>query len=163
MYYRVSEFLENWYRQAETTGTLIRTIPEDAGKIVFGDGIRSLDRLAFHIPQGMVQIGIQAGLLRTAELPEDALPGSFAGIISLYMVQHRLLSEAVQVLWTDAMLTGPITMYGQQFRRGEALSLLEHHEMHHRSQLLLLMEMAGLEVPQTPGLISGKRVIPVLR
>lgn len=151
MYYRISDFLENWSRQAETTSAMIGMIPEDAGKTVFCDQVRSLDRLAFHIPQGMVQIGIRAGLLSTAELQEDSMPDAFAEIIDLYHVQHRLLTEAVSGLWTDEMLTDTITMYGQQFRRGEALSLLEHHEIHHRSQISFIMDMEGLQVPKTPG------------
>lgn len=151
MYYRINDFLENWNRQAETTSAMIGMIPEAAGKTVICDQVRSLDRLAFHIPQGMVQIGIHAGLLCTAELQEDSMPDSFAETIDLYHIQHRLLKAAVSELWTDEMLTDTITMYGQQFRRGEALSLLEQHEIHHRSQISLLMDMGGLQVRQTTG------------
>ncbi|WP_373290371.1 hypothetical protein [Mucilaginibacter rubeus] len=42
-------------------------------------------------------------------------------------------------------------MYGQRFHRGEALALLEHHELHHRSQITVIMELADLQIPALYG------------
>jgi uncharacterized damage-inducible protein DinB len=154
MYYRINEFIEDWNNEIDRTSLIFEMIPEGSKSIVVCDTVRSLDRLAFHIPQGIVQISTLAGLLDVQELAEDPLPPTMAGITGLYRYYHARVTAAIPELWTDEMLTGSVTMYGQEFRRGEILSLLVNHEMHHRSQLTVVMRLAGLRVPGLYGPVS---------
>ncbi|MFD0764586.1 DinB family protein [Mucilaginibacter lutimaris] len=147
MYYSISKFLENWNRQVVITAEVLAAIPEHAVEKDGFSGLRKLDRLAYHITQGMVQIGVNAGLFSGPELSQDPLPERIADSLRLYFFHHHQMARAVQNSWNDEMLTEEIEMYRQKFRRGDALSLLERHEQHHRSQITMIMDLLDLRVP----------------
>lgn len=154
MYYRINEFIEDWNNEIDRTSLIFEMIPEGSKSIIVCDKVRSLDRLAFHIPQGIIQISTLAGLLDAPELAEDPLPPTMAIITGLYRHYHARVTAAIPEVWTDKMLTESLVMYGREFRRGEILSLLFNHEMHHRSQLTVIMRLAGLRVPGLYGPVS---------
>ncbi|TFF35488.1 DinB family protein [Mucilaginibacter psychrotolerans] len=147
MYYRINEFLEDWIGESGKTTKVYSMIPEEAKAVIINKKIRTLERLAFHIPQIMVQIGIQTGLLDGAELPEEPLPANMADITSLYLSVREKMAEAIQKKWSDDILKQEVDLYGHKWRRGDILSLLTQHEVHHRSQMTVIMRLAGLKVP----------------
>lgn len=147
MYYRISEFLEDWINETGKTTKVYSMIPEESKAIIVHDKVRTLERLAFHIPQIIVQIGVQTGLFSMQELAEEPLPGTIDQINSLYIEFHEKMGEAIKNQWTDEILDGEVDLYDHKWRRGDVLSLLTHHEVHHRSQMIVIMRMAGLKVP----------------
>lgn len=42
-------------------------------------------------------------------------------------------------------------MYGEMWAEGKTLSVLVTHQIHHRSQLTIVMRLLGLKVPGTYG------------
>ncbi|GAA4318210.1 DinB family protein [Mucilaginibacter gynuensis] len=147
MYYRINEFLEDWLNETGKTTKVFSMIPEASKDIIVHPKVRALGRLAFHIPQIIVQIGVQTGLMAPPELPEDPLPGTMTETNSLYLSIHEQMGEAVKIQWQDDMLEDEVDLYGHKWRRGDVLSLLTHHEVHHRSQMIIIMRLAGLQVP----------------
>ncbi|PWK76602.1 putative damage-inducible protein DinB [Mucilaginibacter oryzae] len=151
MYYRIKEFLEDWAYEKGRTSKIYAMIPEEYKAVILNEKVRTLERLAFHIPQVMMQIGIQTGLLKGEELAEEPLPPAMSDINALYLDIHAKMAKAVEAQWTDGMLNDEAELYNHQWRRGDILSLLTHHEVHHRSQMTVLMRLAGLEVPELYG------------
>ncbi|GGA96191.1 DinB family protein [Mucilaginibacter rubeus] len=147
MYYHIKEFLEDWTNETGKTTKVYSMIPEESKAIIVNEKVRTLERLAFHIPQIIVQIGVQTGLLNIQELPEEPLPDTMEGISALYLDMHQKMAEAIQSQWKDNMLDGEVDLYDHKWRRGDVLSLLTHHEVHHRSQMTVIMRLAGLKVP----------------
>jgi uncharacterized damage-inducible protein DinB len=59
--------------------------------------------------------------------------------------------EEVKSKWTDATLQMTDPMYGQVWKRGQTLTALIFHQIHHRGQMTVLMRQAGLPVPGVYG------------
>jgi len=154
MYYRVNDFIEDWSSEEERTCLVFSMVPEAAKSVIVCDQVRSLDRLAYHIIQGIVQMGSLSKLIDILDLPDDPLPATMVDSVSLYRCYHKLVKAAILERWTDGMLRERISLYGQDFRRGDVLSLLINHEIHHRSQLTVIMRLAGLKVPGLYGPVS---------
>ncbi|MFD0764585.1 DinB family protein [Mucilaginibacter lutimaris] len=147
MYYHITEFLEDWTNETGKTIEVYSMIPEGSKDIIVNNKVRSLSRLAYHIPQIITQIGVRTGLFDGPELPEDPLPFTMDLTGSLYLDVHKKMAAAVLKKWPDDMLQGEVDLYDHKWRRGDVLSLLTHHEVHHRSQMTVIMRIAGLKVP----------------
>jgi uncharacterized damage-inducible protein DinB len=147
MYYHIVEFLEDWENESGKTAKVYSMITEDKKSISVSDQVRSLERLAFHIPQIIAQIGIQTGLLDIPQPPEQPLPGSIAAIVDLYHELHHAMGDAIRGNWSDGMMKEETTFAGKKWIIGDLLSLLIHHEIHHRSQMTVVMRLVGLPVP----------------
>ena len=61
------------------------------------------------------------------------------------------LAEQIRSRWDDASLAVTDDMYGETWPRGLTLSILIHHQAHHRGQMTVLMRQAGLKVPGVYG------------
>jgi uncharacterized damage-inducible protein DinB len=49
------------------------------------------------------------------------------------------------------MLNDDISAYGQTWKKGMILKMLNGHQIHHRGQMTVLMRQAGLKVPGVYG------------
>jgi uncharacterized damage-inducible protein DinB len=146
----ISDFRKSWEYESEATLKVLRALTEPAlDQSVTPEG-RSLGRLAWHIVGTLGEMSSQAGVTDvgpTDEAPQPAL----AEMIRQYEVSSKRLVEAIAKNWTDATLAESIPMYGEQWPRGQVLSALIFHQIHHRGQMTVLMRQAGLRVPGVYG------------
>jgi uncharacterized damage-inducible protein DinB len=106
--------------------------------------------LGWHIVQTLREMGGHAGL--EVDGPDEKAPQPNAtGMREAYERASKSLADAVTRQWTDGMLLETIPMYGEQWPRGQALSSLVAHQIHHRAQMTVLMRQAGLKVPGVYG------------
>jgi uncharacterized damage-inducible protein DinB len=147
MYRRIEDFQKEWKSQQGYTVKTFSTITEETKGIKISDHVRSLERLAWHITQTLTEMGSHAGLFEQNVLGDLPIPATFAEIIGTYQQYAELFGKAVTSKWTDSSLEDNLDMYGQQWTRGQLLSIVIGHESHHRSQMSVIMRMVGLPVP----------------
>jgi uncharacterized damage-inducible protein DinB len=147
MYHTIQDFINDWKYENESTIKLFKNLTDTSlGQKVTPRG-RSLGFLAWHIVLSLGEMGTKAGLKISAP-PEDAsLPASAAEIVSAYEKAGASVAAEVKRTWTDAMLLDLIDMYGERWTRAATLASLVRHQIHHRSQMTVLMRQAGLQVP----------------
>lgn len=78
---------------------------------------------------------------------EHTPPARAKEIFDAYNTVAEELLNAVRSQWNDASLLLTDDMYGEQWKRGDTLSSLVFHQVHHRAQITVLMRQAGLRVP----------------
>lgn len=143
---KVDDFLTTWAYEAESTLKILRALTEASLSQPVVPGGRTLGILAWHcvltIPEMMKHAGIPL-----AGPAQDAPAPPLAELVREYETCARGLAGELPKQWTDAMLSGMIPMYGEQWSRGGVLSALIMHQVHHRAQMTVLMRQAGLVVP----------------
>ena len=95
---------------------------------------------------------VQRTGLKFDATPEDApLPSSVKEITDEYKRSSEGMLDAVKKEWKDESLLEDVNLYGQNWKKGKALSVLVNHQTHHRGQLTVVMRLAGLKVPGVYG------------
>jgi uncharacterized damage-inducible protein DinB len=147
----IDEFLSDWKAESGSTAKILAALTDESlVQRVTSDG-RSLGFLAWHIVHSIGEMGSACGLPLRDPGNDAPAPMDTASIRSEYARVSTELAEAVRREWNDAMLLETIDMYGQRWSRGETLSILLRHEIHHRGQMTVLMRQAGLRVPGVCG------------
>ena len=151
MYHSITAFLEDWDFEVHKTVSVFSLLTNETRGVKVHDNVRTLERLAFHIPQVISDIGIQLGLLDNDQLAGQKTPADLAQLTHIYKDYHQRMSVAVQAQWQDNILEGDIPLFGKAWKRGDVLSLLVQHEIHHRSQMSVIMRILDLPVPELYG------------
>lgn len=151
MYYKISDFQKDWQFELESTLKVMQNLSDDSLKQqVVPDG-RTLGFLAWHITLSLGEMMKKTGLNVNCP-PEDALvPEAAREICSAYEKAAKSLLEQILSNWTDETLLVEDDMFGQMWARGNTLSALSAHQIHHRGQMTILMRQAGLMVPGVYG------------
>ncbi len=150
MYRRVEEFNDDYAYEREATGKVLAALTDAALGQRVCEGGRTLGEIAWHLVDTLHEMPAQAGLQIAAE-PPAALPVTAAALAAAYRTASEAVAAAVASQWGDATLAEEVTMYGETWTRGKALSVLIKHEAHHRGQMTVLMRQAGLAVPGVYG------------
>lgn len=151
MYYSIKVFIEDWQFEVHKTLSVFSLLTDETKSIRVHDNVRTLERLAFHIPQVIGDIGFQTGLFDTNELAGQTTPAALSHITELYKDYHLRMTTAVNERWHDDMLDNTVLLFGKHWKRGDVLSLLVQHEIHHRSQMGIIMRILNLPVPELYG------------
>lgn len=151
MYYSIQTFIEDWQFEVHKTLSVFSLLTDETKSVKIHDNIRTLERLAFHIPQVIGDIGIQTGLFDTNELAGQPIPTALSIITDHYKDYHQRMTTAVHERWQDDMLDNTVVLFGKDWKRGDVLSLLVQHEIHHRSQMGIIMRILDLPVPELYG------------
>ncbi|MBB6498735.1 DinB family protein [Pedobacter cryoconitis] len=151
MYRSIEDFENDWKNEENSTLQIFRNITDETKSIKIHDNVRSLGRLAWHITQTMPEMGHHAGLMTENLLEGLPIPDSMEEIIRIYQDYNKTLLKRVKSKWTDSTLSDPVEMYGQQWTKGQVLSVFIAHEAHHRAQMTIIMRMVGLPVPGVYG------------
>lgn len=147
----ISDFLNSWKVESESTLKILRTLTDESlGQMVTPEG-RSLGFIGWHITATLPEMGGQAGLQVSGPGEKDPMPVSASAIAAAYDEAAKSLAEAVKANWTDAQLEDDIPMYGESWKKGFVLSAFLGHQCHHRGQMTVLMRQAGLRVPGVCG------------
>lgn len=151
MYTTVSEFLQDWKKESETTFKILSNLTDTSlPQKVTNEG-RNIAYIAWHI---IITIGemMNRGGLSVDAPAEDSDPPAYASEIkSKYEYVANSLASEVEAKWTDAMMSDELDLYGEKWKRAFLCEALVKHEIHHRGQLTVLMRQAGLKVPGAYG------------
>jgi uncharacterized damage-inducible protein DinB len=111
----------------------------------------NLGQIAWHLTTFPKLLLSQAGLQFEGPSDDVERPTSAKEISDAYRRVSAAVTEAVKSQWSDAQLGETKTFFGRPFPIGIALTLLIHHQIHHRGQMNVLMRQAGLVVPSLYG------------
>jgi uncharacterized damage-inducible protein DinB len=150
-YAKISDFINDFDFETEATLKVFNNLTDESLNQKVTEKGRSLGRLAWHLTAAFGQMGTDAGLPSLVNFDEKIVPQSAKTICDDYAKATASLKEAVIKHWNDDALSDEINMYGQKWTKGQTLSVLLVHQMHHRGQMTVLMRQAGLKVPGVYG------------
>jgi uncharacterized damage-inducible protein DinB len=150
-YLKVSDFISDFNYETEATIKMFKNLTDVSLKQKVTENGRSLGRLAWHITGSFGEMGTTAGLTALHNVDDKIVPIEATVIVDEYMKATDALKNAVTKEWKDASFKDEINMYGQTWTKGQTLSVLLVHQMHHRGQMTVLMRQAGLKVPGVYG------------
>jgi uncharacterized damage-inducible protein DinB len=143
----IHDFEYQWSQELEATQKVFKHLTDKSLPQAVNPEGRTLGRLAWHITTTIPEMMGRTGLKIAGPDPESPLPSSAKEIFKAYNEAALSLLEQVKSQWTDATLEQKDDMYGQMWARGETLTSLIVHQIHHRAQMTVLMRQAGLAVP----------------
>lgn len=150
MYYKISDFAEDFDLETSATLKLLNNLTDKSLSQAVSDKGRTLGKIAWHITGAFGEIGSTA-TLQLNRIDEKSIPVSAKAIADEYSKSAASLKDAVLKEWNDASLNDKINMYGETWTKGQALTTLLVHQIHHRGQMTVLMRQAGLKVPGVYG------------
>jgi len=147
MYRKLQDFLETYETLSEGTQRAFDTIGDEHLGQRIAEGHRSLGEIAWHIVVTIPEMMRHTGLGLGAVDPEAPPPESAKAIADAYRAASAEFKHQITEAWDDASLEVSDNLYGQEWKRGQTLEILIHHEIHHRAQAMVLMRQAGIAVP----------------
>lgn len=147
MYTRIADFEKAWKSHSESTQKIFDALSDASLMQSVADGHRTLGRMAWHIVTTIPEMMNQVGFKVESVNKEDPIPADAEQIKVKYRVVAKEFIDQVTANWTDEDLKKEDDLYGEKWVRGLTLSILIHHEIHHRGQMTVLMRQAGLQVP----------------
>ena len=153
MYHKISDFIEDWKYESESTIKVLSNLTDEVLTVKFNNEIRTAGRLAWHIVGAVTELGHRMGLT-FEEIDQDAPhPSTAKEIVDKYRSASDGLIKEISEKWTDDTLSieDEITGQGDNWSRGKTLGALVTHQIHHRAQLTIVMRLSGLKVPGVYG------------
>ena len=147
MYRTIEDFEFDWSMEIEKTQKIFKHLNDGALEHEVMPGYRTIGRLAWHIVQLIPAMASRTGLKISGPGEDDPVPTSARAILQAYNQVAISALDAIKSTWKDASLQAVDEMYGEKWKRGFTLTVLVHHQIHHRAQITVLMRQAGLEVP----------------
>jgi len=151
MYIKVSDFLEDWKKESETTLKVLKNLTDESLKQKVTPDGRDIAYIAWHIVITVGEMMNRGGLSVKAPAEDSDPPVKSADIVSNYDNVSKSLQSEVESKWTDEMMSDELDLYGEKWKRSFLCEALVKHEIHHRGQLTILMRQAGLKVPGAYG------------
>ena len=136
-----------WAPEFDKTQKVLKHLSDKSLSQAVGPEGRTLGRLAWHLVVTIPEMMGQTGLTIAGPTDKDPVPTTVKEIKRAYEQVGLSVVEEVKSKWTDATLLISDPMYGQMWKRGETLTALIFHQIHHRGQMTVLMRQAGLPVP----------------
>ena len=147
MYRTIQDFLTDWTQESESTLKMFKNLTDSSLNQKVSANGRTLGFLAWHIVLTLGEMGEKAGLKVDAPPENEHDPKEASVIVAAYEKAGASVAAEVKQKWNDGMLAEEIDMYGEKWTKGQTLSTLLVHQMHHRGQMTVLMRQAGLKVP----------------
>jgi len=153
MYYKISDFIEDWKYESESTLKVLGNLTDEVLTVKFNNEIRTAGRLAWHIAGAISELGHRMGLAFVEIDQDSAFPSTAKEIVDEYKRASDGLIKEINEKWNDDTLSieDEITGQGERWTRGKTLGALVTHQIHHRAQLTVVMRLAGLKVPGVYG------------
>ena len=151
MYYKISDFLDNWKYESESTVKALSNLSDESLTKKFNNEIRTAGKLAWHIVTSVGEMAHRTGL--TFKTVDDNLPipSTAKEILDEYKRTSDYMVKEISEKWSDETLQLEDDMYSEKWARGKTLGILVTHQTHHRAQLTVVMRLAGLKVPGVYG------------
>jgi uncharacterized damage-inducible protein DinB len=147
MFRSISDFNFVWSQELEATQKILKHLTDKSLSYSATLEGRTLGRLAWHIVTSIPEMMSRTGLIIIGVNEHDPVPTSAKVIFTTYSETAIALLDQVKSTWTDATLEQTDEMYGEKWKRGQTLTSLIFHQIHHRAQMTVLMRQAGLGVP----------------
>ncbi|MCC3646898.1 DinB family protein [Cytobacillus oceanisediminis] len=145
MYVTVTDFIQEWNREAMLTQKVLEGLTDDSLKQqVYPEG-RTLGRIAWHfttnIPDYLSHFGVK---MQRAENEENS-PSSAKEIADTFKKLSEEAALAIEQQWSDDSLSQTQKAFGREETNAQILMGLIKHIVHHRGQLTILIRQAGLK------------------
>jgi uncharacterized damage-inducible protein DinB len=151
MYYKISDFIEDWKYESESTIKVLSNLTDEVLTVKFNKEIRTAGRLAWHIVTSVGEMAHRTGLTFETFDENATVPKTVNEIIDEYKRTSEGMIKEIQAKWKDETLLLEDDMYGEMWKKGKTLGVLVTHQIHHRAQLTIVMRLAGLKVPGVYG------------
>jgi uncharacterized damage-inducible protein DinB len=151
MYYKISDFIEDWKYESESTIKVLSNLTDSSLTKNFGENIRTPGRLAWHIVTSVGEMAHRTGLTFETVEEKAPIPTTVKEIVDEYKRASDNMLKEITGKWTDDTLLLEDDMYGEMWKKGKTLGVLVTHQIHHRGQLTVVMRLAGLKVPGVYG------------
>lgn len=153
MYYKLSDFIEDWEYESESTIKVLSNLSDESLTVKFNSEIRTAGRLAWHLVGAISELGHRMGLTFEKIDQDSPFPATAKEIVDEYKRASNGLIKELKEKWNDDTLAieDEITGQGERWTRGKTLGALVTHQIHHRAQLTVVMRLAGLKVPGVYG------------
>ncbi len=143
----IKDFEVQWTQEFDKTQRILKHISGSSLSQAVVPGGRTLGRLAWHLVTTISEMMARTGLNIAGPGVETPVPASANEIYEAYNTAGMSVMNEVKSKWTDSSLEISDEMYGQMWKRGDTLTALIFHQIHHRGQMTVLMRQAGLRVP----------------
>ena len=149
MYHKISNFIEDWKYESESTIKVLSNLTDSSLSKNFGENIRTPGRLAWHIVTAIGEMASRMGLAFEKVDENAPIFKTVKEIVDEYKRASDGLIKEINEKWNDDTLyiEDKITGQGDMWSRGKTLGALVKHQIHHRAQLTVVMRLAGLKVP----------------
>ncbi len=147
MFATIANFYQTWKNESEATGRILDALTDQSLGQAVSDKDRTLGRIAWHLVTTIPELLERTGLVLDSINHDAPVPSTAKDIAHGYRLASSNLMEAVEKQWTDETLLEAREMYGETWTIGTTLTVLIHHQIHHRGQMTVLMRQAGLQVP----------------
>jgi uncharacterized damage-inducible protein DinB len=149
MYYKISDFIEDWKCESESTIKVLNNLTDEVLTVKFNNEIRTPGRLAWHIVGAISDLAHRMDLTFRKVDQDSPFPSTANEIVDEYKYASDGLIKEIKEKWNDDTLSieDEITGQGDMWSRGKTLGALVTHQIHHRAQLTIVMRLAGLKVP----------------
>jgi len=151
MYYKLSDFIEDWKYESESTIKILNNLTDEVLTKKFNNEIRTPGRLAWHIVTSVGEMAHRTGLTFETVDENSPIPLTAKEIVDEYNRASDGLIKEITEKWKDKTLLLEDDMYGEMWAKGKTLGVLITHQIHHRGQLTVVMRLAGLKVPGVYG------------
>jgi uncharacterized damage-inducible protein DinB len=151
MYYKISDFIEDWKYESESTIKILSNLTDEVLTVKFNNEIRTAGRLAWHIVTTLGEMAHRTGLTFETIDENAPIPSSVKEIVDQYKRASDGMVKEMLEKWNDKTLLLEDNMYGEMWKKGKSLGVLVTHQIHHRGQLTVVMRLAGLKVPGVYG------------
>lgn len=147
MYHKISEFILDWKYESEATIKVLSNLTDETLTKKVHDKVRTAGRLAWHITTSIGEMVHRTGLTFETIGENSPIPTSVTEIIVSYKQASENMIAEIKAKWNDETLLNEDDMYGEKWAKGKTLGILVTHQIHHRSQLTIIMRLLGLKVP----------------
>ncbi|WP_286228466.1 DinB family protein [Neobacillus mesonae] len=147
MFQTLDGFFKLWNFEADATQKILNQLTDESLPQEVTPQNWTLGRIAWHTVTAIGVMTSRTDLSFDSPNQDYPVPTSAKSISDSYQQASDGLVEAVKNQWTDNSLREVQDMFGQKMSKGEILSFLIQHQIHHRGQMTILMRQAGLTVP----------------
>lgn len=147
MFRTLEDFYGTYGYLTQGTQRLLEVLTDGNMYQAVAPGHRTLRDIAWHIVVSVPEMMNRTGLGMASVDHESTPPDSAQAIRDGYRRVSAELGDALRSKWTDKTLEETDDMYGEKWKRGQTLSALHAHEVHHRGEMVVLLRQAGATVP----------------
>ena len=146
MYSTIADFNSDWKKEEDATIKIFDLIDDSKLNVKVHDNVRTLGRLAWHITQTITEMNSELGLFDEDYLKEKPVPSTMKEIKETFVKYSRALAKNIEKRWKDESLSEEIEIYGETWKRSNVMDMLIKHQIHHRSQMTVVMRLLDLPV-----------------
>ncbi|MFF2450822.1 DinB family protein [Neobacillus sp. NPDC058068] len=147
MFQTLDGFFKLWNFEADATQKILNQLTDESLPQEVTPQNWTLGRIAWHTVTAIGVVTSRTDLSFDSPNQDYPVPTSAKFISDSYQQASNGLVEVVKNQWTDNSLREVQDMFGLKMSKGEILSFLIQHQIHHRGQMTILMRQAGLTVP----------------